>query len=67
MRNILTANKFLPYAEYGIQIDRLTNYIVGDIQDSLEKGSFALIAEENNNVLGLLAGGKSEWDSKHSE
>ncbi|MGA3288667.1 MAG: GNAT family N-acetyltransferase [Candidatus Bathyarchaeia archaeon] len=65
LRNILTANKFLPYAEYGISIDCLINYIVRNIQDSLEKGSFVLVAEEKNNILGLLVGGKSEWDSKH--
>jgi ribosomal protein S18 acetylase RimI-like enzyme len=68
VKNILTANgNFPPYAEYGIPIDHLANYIVGDIHYSLEKGSFVLLAEENSNVLGLLAGGKSEWDSKHFE
>jgi ribosomal protein S18 acetylase RimI-like enzyme len=63
--NILKENKFLPYMEYGISIDFLINYINEDLHDSLEAGSFVLLAEEKNNVFGLLAGGKSEWDSKH--
>jgi hypothetical protein len=65
LSNFLTAAKFLPYSEYEIPIDQLKNYVVADLYDSLEKGSHIILAEENNKFLGLLAGGKLEWDSKH--
>jgi ribosomal protein S18 acetylase RimI-like enzyme len=63
--DIIAANQFLPFSEYGIPTDRLVNYIIGDIQKSLEKGSFVLLAEENEKVVGILVSGKLEWDSKH--
>ncbi len=65
LRSILDTNKFLPYAEYGVPIDLIIKYILGDLGDLTERNTFVLLAEENNKFLGLLAGGKSEWDSKH--
>jgi RimJ/RimL family protein N-acetyltransferase len=62
---IIEANQFLPYSEYGIPIERLVNYSIGDIRDSFEKGAFVLLAEENEKVVGILVGEKLEWDSKH--
>jgi RimJ/RimL family protein N-acetyltransferase len=63
--DIIAANKFLPYSEYGIPIDHLVNYVIGDIQDSFGKDSFVLLAEENKRVVGILVAGKLEWDTKH--
>ncbi len=63
--SFLSKNRFLPYAEYGIPLDNLVNYVIGDLRDSEEKGASVLLAEENNTVLGILSVVKSKWDSNH--
>ena len=65
LASILAVDKFIPNAEYGIPVNYLINYIAGDLRDSRKNGTFVLLAKENDKVLGLLACGKSEWDSKH--
>ena len=65
LESALATNKYIPFIEYGIARNSLTNYIVEDLRNSFGKNSLILLAEEGSNIIGLLNAGKSEWDSKH--
>jgi hypothetical protein len=67
LEGILVTNEYIPFVEYGISRNSIKNYIVEDLRNSLNKNSLILLAEEGNNIVGLLNAGKSEWDSKHFE
>jgi ribosomal protein S18 acetylase RimI-like enzyme len=65
IKRIIAANKFFPYTEYGIPIELLTKYFLQNLNNSINKDFFVILATKSDNIIGLLAGGKSDWDSKH--
>lgn len=62
---ILAANNYIQYSEYDIRFNQLGTYIAEEIKNSLKQGQLVLLAEDNNKKKGLIAGGNSDWDSKH--
>ncbi len=71
--NKLTDNlgKFLsvylvnPYATYGVTQDRFVNYTLSELSYIISKNGFVFVAQEDNEIVGLISLKKSEWDSNH--
>ncbi len=61
----LTKYSANPYAIYGINQDKYANYVLSELKDVVSKGSYVLIAEEANDIIGVISLNRLDWDSQH--
>jgi hypothetical protein len=55
----------LPFLEYGVSRDRIDDYVVGELSESVSSGGLVFVAEEAEEIIGLIDFKKLEWDSAH--
>ena len=55
----------LPFLEYGVKREMLGDYIIEDLSEIVSNEGSVFIAEEAEEVIGLIASKRLDWDSKH--
>ena len=65
LKRFIAQCNYLPFLEYGISRDLVSDYVIGEISDSVNSGGLFFVAEEAEEIIGLIGSEKLEWDSTH--
>ena len=65
MKRFIAQCDYLPFFEYGISRDVVSNYIIEEISDTVSNGGFVFVAKEAEEIIGLIDSESLKWDSTH--
>ncbi len=65
LTRLISQCNYLPFLEYGIHRDLVSKYVAEDLSEIVSKNGFVFVAEEAEEIVGLIASEKLEWDSTH--
>ena len=65
LKRFVSECNYLPYLEYGLSRARISDFVITELFDTVSNGGFVFIAEEAEEIIGLICSEKLEWDSTH--
>src|SRR3990170_1600931 len=65
LKRFIARCNYLPFLEYGVGRDLVSDYVIVEISDSVNSGGLFFVAEEAEEIIGLIGSEKLEWDSTH--
>lgn len=65
LKRFIAQCNYLPFLEYGLSRDLLSDYVIGELSDTVSSGGLVFVAEEAEEIIGLIGSEKLEWDSTH--
>jgi hypothetical protein len=65
LKRFVTQCNYNPFWEYGASQDLVSDYVIRQLSDIVSRGGFVFLAREQDEILGLIASEKLEWDSAH--
>ncbi len=65
LRSFIAKCDFIPFLEYGVKRDSIAKYLIEELQNVTYHGGLVLIAQEQEEIVGLISLERSAWDSEH--
>jgi dTDP-4-amino-4,6-dideoxy-D-galactose acyltransferase len=65
LKQFIAKCNYLPFSEYGVSRDQISDYVVGELSETVSSGGFVFVAKDSEETVGLIDLKKLEWDSAH--